>query len=578
MKRPINYLLLLLCSLLIVFLNACGGGGSASSSSKQQTDFNKSKSIEALNLSFLTIPTNIQLVGEASSGKRNQSNKSLAYKGLWANHYSPITETIDYSDRVKKNVVSLLRFVFESYDIANAPLDTLNTTGQGEIWAFKVEDISQSPEEEFKWKLSLYFRYSQTADVICRFTFENGKIKGKILENGYTFTTITHDDREETFTTYFTYDIRFDGTTIPQKLEINYVKDLREIFNFVELYWDELSEDQYEVLNLGQIGKSSVKIEYDGKEYGITGTAYSPGADLESLIRSELQLFGEEHSTYSFRAKSIVGDIDGSKMEVALPKDTENDTTDIWTKNSISKLFETNILNFMNGYLAQLLDNNDDTSLTNKTFLDSALVASVNLTGSIADENRAGVKALISILGENIAIPTLAEHGASLTTDEYNAALTFWGTSSFTPFSLTSLDEINDFLITSDTTITELQKQEVYYLTLAPLLVTQYQTTPANLTIDDIIFYLTQKGDFFSIGFKNLITANQNLYNPAFFEASKGFLGTFDGTNFYGYKLSSDALSPADLPQNFDTLNALNLESLSAIPPSAVYNLDIKVK
>lgn len=562
--------------LFAIIITSCGG--SESFSSKQQNDFNKSKSIEALKQSFLTIPGNIQLVGEASSGKINALHKSLAYKGLWANHYSPITEAIDYSDLVKKNVVSLLNFVFESYDVANAPLNTLNETGQGEIWAFKIEDISQVTGEEFKWKFSLYFRFSQTPDVICRFTFENGKMKGQILENGYTTTTITHNEEEESFTTYFTYDIRFDGTTIPQKLEINYVKDLSEIFSFVELYWDDLSEEQYDILKLGQIGKSSVKIEYDGKEYGITGTAYSPGADFESVIHSELKLFGEDHSTYSFRAKSIIGAVDGAKMEVALPKDTSEDTSDIWTNSSISRLFETNILNFMNGYLNQLLDINDDTALANKTYLDSALLGSIDLSGSVAEENRIGVKALISVLGENILIPTLAEHGASITLDEYNSAITFWGTSSFTSFNLLSLGDINSFLVSLDPNITDTQKQEVYYLALGPTIVSQYQTTPANLTITDINSYLTQKGDFFSIGFKNLITANQNLFNPAFFEASKGFLGTFDGTDFYGYQLSSDSLITSDLPQNFEVLNALDLETLPAIAPSDVFNLDIKVK
>jgi hypothetical protein len=137
---------------------------------------------------------------------------------------------------------------------------------------------------------------------------------------------------------------------------------------------------------------------------------------------------------------------------------------------------------------------------------------------------------------------------------------------------------VNNFFISTDITITEAQKQEVYYLALASSIITQYQTNPVNLTITDINSYLTKKGDFFSLGFKNLIAANQNLFNPAFFEASKGFLGTFDGTDFYGYKLSSDSLTISDLPQNFETLNALDLETLPTIAPNEVFNLEIKVK
>lgn len=560
---------------------SCGGGGSSNSKSDQTKDFEKTKSLEALRGSILTIPGNIQLIGESSSGKklkRQHLNKTLAYEGLWANNYEAITETINYSDLVKKNVISFLDYIFETKDLANAELNTFIETGEGEIWAYLLEDISQVDGEEFKWKLSIFFRFSHTADVICRFSFVNGKMKGQILENGYVTLDVTRNDETVTLTTYLTYDIRFDGTSFPQTLNIDYVKDLSEIFHFAELYWDELNEDQFETINLSQIGKSSVKIVFDGLEYGITGASYSPYANFEANINLELPLYGENRSTYSFRAKSITGQVDGAKMEVALPEDTLEDITNIWEENSVSNLFQKNILEFMDSYLNQLIDDADDSEISNSTYLGSALVESADFSGSISIEQQQGVIELYSILGNKINIPTLADHGIIISTLEFDAAVTFWGTSSFSEFNLSSVDELNDFLTSNDSSITNENKEEVYYLVMAPLIITTYQTSPVNISMVDIESFLESKNDYFSNGFLTLIESKKYIYNPAFFEKENGFLGTYDGTNFYHYDLLSDTLDINSIPANFETLNALDLSTLTAITPKDVFELSIKVK
>lgn len=575
-----KYCFFIICVSLFLMIS-CGGGSSGNSKSDQTKDFEKTKSLEALRGSILTIPENIQLVGEASSGKKLKKqnlNKSLAYEGLWANNYEAITETINYSDLVKKNVISFLDYIFETKDLSNAELNTFIETGEGEIWAYLLEDISKIEGEKFKWKLSIFFRFSHTADVICRFSFVNGKMKGQILENGYVTLDVTRDDETITLTTYLTYDIRFDGTSFPQTLDIDYVKDLSEIFHFVELYWDELTEEQYDAIKLSQIGKSSVKIVFDGLEYGITGTSYSPYANFEANINLELPLYGENRSTYSFRAKSITGEVDGAKMEVALPEDTLEDVSNIWEENSVSNLFQKNILDFMNSYLNQLIDEVDDSDISNSTYLGSVLLESADFTGSTLSEKQQGIKSLYSFLGNKIDIPTLSDHGLTISTLEFDNAVTFWGTSSFTDFNINSVDDLNDFLASNDTSITNENKEEVYYFVMAPLIITTYQATPVNISMDDIESFLESKNDYFSNGFLILIESKKHIYNPAFFEKENGFLGTYDGTNFYQYELLTDTLNINSIPANFETLNGLDLSTLSAIPPQNVFDLSIKVK
>lgn len=561
--------------IVCLFLNLSCGGGGKSSGSEQQKDFNKEKLTTALRESILTIPQNIQLMGEASSGKKN---KSLAYDGLWANNYAAITDSINYSELVKSNVISFLDFVFETKDLANAELNTFIETGEGEVWAYKLEDISGVEGEKFKWKISLYFRFSYTADVICRFTLVNGKMKGQILENGYVTLPITIDDETTTLTTYLTYDIRFDGTSLPQTLDINYTKDLSEILNFVELYWPDLTTEQFDEINLGQIGKSSVKIIYDGLEYGISGANYSPGANFESILNLEIKLYGEDHSTYAFRAKSIKGTVDGAKMEVALPKDTLEDVSNIWEDDSISNLFQKNILNFMNSYLNQMIDENDDTRLLDSIYLGSVLLESADFSISVQEEQRLGFETLYLFLGDKIGIPSLIDHGFVVTAEEFAVAESFWGSNSFTSYNTNSVAEINDILSSTDVLVTDEIKNEVYYRVMAASIIEYYQTNPVELTITDIENFLIKKNDFFSLGLKNLINAKKYIFNPAFFEKKIGFLGTYDGSNFYSYQLSSDSLAIGVKPENFDVLNNLDLSTLSVVKPLDVYHLSIDVK
>ena len=75
-----------------------------------------------------------------------------------------------------------------------------------------------------------------------------------------------------------------------------------------------------------------------------------------------------------------------------------------------------------------------------------------------------------------------------------------------------------------------------------------------------------------------LIKAKKYIFNPAFFEKEKGFLGTYDGTTFYGYDFLTDTLDSKIKPENFEVFMALDLTTLEAIKPIDVFNLSIEVK
>ncbi|NUM48281.1 MAG: hypothetical protein HUU38_26540, partial [Anaerolineales bacterium] len=165
---------------------------------------------------------------------------------------------------------------------------------------------------------------------------------------------------------------------------------------------------------------------------------YSPGANLEATLKRQYRLFSEDRSTYSFRAKSITGAIDGAKMEVAIPIDTLEDISTIWESDSFSVLFQAEILGFLDEYIQQLLDENDDTFINNSDYLGTALLNSVNLSGDTLAEQRLGFEMLYLYRKNNLAIQNLAEHGVVMTTEEFDAATTFWGTNSFTDFSISS--------------------------------------------------------------------------------------------------------------------------------------------
>lgn len=579
-KFKIKFAPILCFTFGIFFLIGCGGS-SGSTQSDQIKDFNKTTLIPALQNSILTIPANIQLVAESSSGKKSKTsikNKTLTSNGLGDNIYGSITSTIKYSDEIKNNIVDFLQFIFEEKDLDKVEVGKLIETESGVITGYKLEDISNVEGEVYKWKLSLYFRFFPDPEIVCRFSFQDGKMKGQMLQSFSDSFSMTVAGFPHVVYKYYYYDIRFDGISLPQKLDIDYVVDLSEVINFAEQYWPQLTEEQFDSLELSQTGKASIRVQFDGSEYGISGANYAPGANTETLLRRWVPLFGDDRSTYSFRAKSITGTVDGAKMEVALPLDELEDVSTLWETDSFAKLFEAEVLGFINEYITQLIDDTDDEFIINSDYLGTAILNSVDFDGTTLAEQQIGFNVLYTYLGNQLGISNLATHGSVITAAEFDAASAFWGSSTFTNFNLTSVDEVNAFLASNDITITAAKKEEVYYQVMAPVVIAFYQDNPTGITISQVESVLESINDIDSLAFKALIETNKLIVNPAFFEKDKGFLGTYDGTNFNSYDWFEDSLSLGEKPTNFDTLNALDLTDLEAIIPKEVKDLEIEVK
>ncbi|PCJ57950.1 MAG: hypothetical protein COA79_14350 [Planctomycetota bacterium] len=573
MKNIIIYFMFIVC---ILFLTSCGNSSNISIANTPiadlENDFNKEKSISALKRSVLTVPNNLFLTSSSSSGKKYSSNNNE----LGENVYGKVYSNIDYAKAIKTNVIEYIEFLFESKDLSKVELNTKIDTDAGIITAFKLEDISKIEGENYIWKLSLYYSFSTKPDIICRLTFFQGKLKGQILQYGTEVLSKTIDGFTRYYNKYYNYDIRFDGIQIPQTLDIDYTIDMEETFNFANLYWRQLTTKETEELNISQISKSSLHVEFDGSIYGITGTSYSAGENLEIQLNRQVKYFGADRSTYTFRIKTLTNDTEGAKVDVALPVDTLEETSAIWENDSFANLFEQDIITFIKDLIVQYIDDIDDEYISNYTYFGTALHVSSSLGGSIEEEKRVGMQLIYSYLGNNIEIDKLQVHGTTISMNEFDEAKAFWGSDDFTDFNLNTLELVNAFLANTDTSDND--KEKVYYQIKAQSIITYYQENILSVNLLDISAYLENINDFKSNSFTDLIGTNIKLVNPAFFENTSGLLGTFNNNEFFQYDFIFDTLTIGEKPTNFDQLNALDLKSLTTIAPANVYNLTIEVK
>lgn len=554
-------------------LIACGGSSSSSLSS-QAKDFNKTTAIAALRASFLSIPANVQLTSVASSGKKY--SELIPEDGLGGNVYGNINSNIKLAELIRGNLQGFFESTIEERDLEKVALGTLIEPDAGTITGYQLDDISNVEGESYKWKLSFYYFFSQTPDIICRFTFENGKMKGQMLQSLKDTIKITVNGFDHTVYYYYTFDIRFDGISAIKSLTINHIIDLSNAINFANKYWFQLTDEQKDELKIGQIGKSSLSVQYDGAEYGISGTCYAPGSNTEAVLRRQVKLFGEDRSTYCYRAKSITGDVDGAKMEVAMPLDTLENVDNIWEEDSFATRFETEITDFLNSYITQLIDEVDDEFINIRDYLGTALLESVDFDGDIATEKQIGFTVLYSYLGSNLAIPSLTTHGNTFTTEEFDSASTFWSGGFLSDYSIDTLDSLNAYM--ADTSNTTADKNNVYYKVMAPTVVTYYQSNPTGITLDHVQTVLETINTHRSISLNELIDTNRLIINPAFFEKDAGLLGTYDGETFNVYDWYKDTLVPGETPASIATLDQLDLTDLTTPLPNDIYNLAIEVK
>lgn len=570
MKKIKTFCKDLLCITIMLFLLIGCGGISGTGGTKEDlaSDFNNDDAANKFRESVIDIPENLKLTAVASSGKKskNSIDDSLAV-GI----YGAIHLYINFSDFLKLEIENLLAGILENRLLAFAEPNVINSINDGgSATGFKIEDISKVNGEIYKWKLSLYFNNESKPKMIFRFSFVDDKAKGKLLANIEEPLEMIVNGVSTTIYKTIVLDINFDGTSAIQKLDIDITNDISEIMEFAEANWSNLSNLQKDDLDLSQPGKLSLRIQYDGDEYGISGSTYSPGQQLKLDLTGEDKFLDENRSTYTFRAKSITGAVDGAKLDVALPVDTLDDIDNIWENDSFSAVFREQIITGFNLNLNKLVDETDD--------VDTDSTDSIDFSGSTIEEQRIGFQTLYWMLEDKLPVPTLSEHNFTMTSDEYAASESFWGPALFDGFGFTSVDDLNNFLASSSPDATEVIKKELYYLVMAPTVIAYYQTNSVALTLTELDAIINKSDDGNDNVFRDTFQTLSHMVNPAFFDKELGFLGTFDGENFFAFDKASNSLSLGEKPSSFEVLNALDLSLLTAIKPNDVYNLTIEVK
>ena len=565
MCKVANWKTLIISFIIGVGLLTGCGGGSADTKADLAKDFGNNNASTAFEGSMIVIPDNLKLSVTSTSGKKSKANDD---ESLAVNLYGTIHQSVKFSDEIIEGINDLFDQILESQVLVTSePGVVIPVDDGGNVTAYMIEDISGVNGEKFKWKLSLYFNNSESPDMIIRFTLKNNSMKGQMIANIKNSSAYQVNGVETVIDINSVVKVTFDGTETMKKLDVDITSDLESMLAFVEANKANLSEEQIETLDIDRAGKFSLRVQYDGTEYGISGCGYAPGALLEGELTGKDKIFGDERSTYTFRAKSITGEVDGAKMDIAIPVNTLDNVNTIWETDSFSQIFQNKFVEFVNVYIASLIDENDDSEEDNEGF-----------EGSVNAEQQLGFNSLYWFLGENLAIPTLSEHGLVITSEEYENAVNFWGEESFQTDGITTLENINLILSITDGSITDETKKFIYYRIMAPEVIAYYQVNPISFTISDIEAILEKTNDDDSNAFRTLLETIKHLVNPAFFEKEIGFLGTFDGTDFYAYDKESNSLDLGTKPENFDSLNALDLTLLEAIIPNDVYTMVIEVK
>ena len=101
------------------------------------------------------------------------------------------------------------------------------------------------------------------------------------------------------------------------------------------------------------------------------------------------------------------------------------------------------------------------------------------------------------------------------------------------------------------------------------------------ITQSDLETFLAQDDlDDNAIQYREMYKAVRFMINPAFYDSTAGFLGTYDGTTFYKYTQTGvvESSDPDTDVTNFTILNALDLSGISGYVPADVVSATITVE
>ncbi|PCJ63236.1 MAG: hypothetical protein COA79_00075 [Planctomycetota bacterium] len=566
MKNTNRLTLIGLAIIPLLFLIGCGGSSISGTGGTKETS-NEIFDDQGLSANFrnsvVQLPDNLLLSSISSSGKKSsKKSKSDGEESIAVSVYSTIFSYLRFSENIKESVVKTFIEIYDSGILRNLEVDVIYPTdGDDGFTGFKLEKTLPG----FDWKVSLYNGNDSSPVTTFLFSRSENYLKGKILLGSVESKTYIVDDVSTTISENSTLEVSFEGSATKKSMSLKFVSDFDTLITFAKENWDKLSAAQKETLDLGKPKNLMLNVTFENDEYAISGTSYHPGWKTISELDNEDNIFGDNNQTYMFKAKSIVGDEKGVKMAVALPDNSLNDITTVYVDDSISNRFKSNFIDTVNKNLLRSFDEIDDTS-TDDT----------NFDGDAAAEKIEGFNTIRWLMGDSrLPIQSLLSHGSIITQAEMDLATNFWQDGSLTTWNLETLAKVNTAL--GDIARSDESKLIIYNIIMAPTIISNFISQNIKVTYDDLeVLFAVESED--ASAFKIAFDTFTRIVNPAFFTKEKGLLGTYDGTLFYEYNKSDQTLTEGDKPTHFDSMNAMDLESMESYTPVDVMELEIFIE
>lgn len=567
-KRVVVGLLMGYSLLMVV---GCGGDDSESVGSNTNTTsvddssqavFGNSELSQEFRNSVIQLPDSFLETAGTINEKSEKKGKEGESDNIALDVYGGIFDYLKISNQIKENIVKSFLDIYKDDFLATVELDVKHTFEEGdEFFSFKLEH----PENEYNWKLSLYKSGSDVPTATSYFSKTGDNFKGKITLDYEDELELVVGEETTTLKKSGTIEVFYDSSNTKKTLTIKGVSDFTNIVEFAQENWSLLSASQKEKLDLSAPEKVIINIAFENDEYSIGGTSYHGAGKIKDELEGEDFIFGSNNNTYMFKAKSSVGNIEGVKLAVALPDNQRSDVKEVFEDASIAKAFQKGFIDVINKNVNRLLDDVDDDD-SEKEFL-----------GDVDTELVLGFKTLLWILGSNLPIATLADHGGVVTQEELDAAKLFWNNDDLESIDFENLEGINAFLSSTNELVTQAERETVYYYILAPKAIEEYVAGNHTISIEDIQTMIA-RGSEEEVSFGDIFNTLMHIVNPAFFNKAKGFLGTYNGEKFFEFDSTGNKLTEGDKPEGFDVLNALDLDSIEDVSPKTVFDLELSVE
>ncbi|MDH5561068.1 MAG: hypothetical protein OEY59_09485 [Deltaproteobacteria bacterium] len=569
MKNKLYQIILSLFLVSSLLISSCGDSGEITTVQTPTigNDVFNATSGQKLANSVISLPKSLQAPTQQPAPSLKSVAKMMNSQGGGGMEgiYTGITHYVSMVEMMTVMLKEIMSGIVQNSSILGFPLGQEIDLSQ---YATSPDDpqkliVNKPTASGYDWKISLFDDLAATApQMVIYFTLGTDGAKGKLVMQ------ITEPDEQLTaigitgINKNVTVEAIFDATTTLKTLDVKFIQDMTEITAYAQTNWATLTQVQKDAFDLGQPERVFLNASYDGTEYTIYGTSYHPGWAVEATLNNQPMFWGNDRSIYMFKAKSLEGTVNGSKLSLALPVETATDVTNSWTNDSIGSIFTQIQLDNINGFIDRYFDAVDD----------------ADVSGDVSEENTSGVWTLTWILGDNPLIDPLTTHGSTFTQAEYDAAKAFWinhpDTNLTSVFSIVNVADYNAFFAS----LSGANQQSWYTITMAPVIKANY-LAGSGITKTQLESFISQaSSDPNVINFQNQYKAIQYMINPAFYKETLGFIGTYDEASSTFYEYGAGTFNENIDTTSIDDLLILDLNTITSYTPVEVINATILVQ